>query len=196
MDLQEFNSPLPKPWLNINANSVHVGPSGGGVSSSQYDQLTTKTVVNTTAATSLSSGTTAQGSLTLPALPAGAVVKLTATGVMVIPAGQSSNFFLYINGSSVLGTAISSITVTNSGAKVEAFLAIRAGFVAPSLFALIGNDSGSAGAGAVGGAAILPAAFDNTLATNTVDLRVQHSAASGSQSFACTTFFAELVNAN
>lgn len=34
MNLEEFTSPLPKPWLNINANSVSANELSGGVVSS------------------------------------------------------------------------------------------------------------------------------------------------------------------
>lgn len=198
MDLKEFNSPLPKPWLNINANSVHVGPGGGGVSAVQYSQLSTVTVTNTVGPSSLSAGSTAIGSLTLPPLPIGSIVKLTAIGFSSLSAGNSENFALYVNGVNVTGTTgMSSFTGSNIGTEIQAYLAVRpSGMAVPSLFVQAGASSGFTGVSAQGGQLGVPFAYSNALATNTIDLQVNFNVAAVTNSFICLSFFAELVGAN
>lgn len=74
MDLKEFTDPLPKPWLNINANSVNV--PAGGVGGTKYSQMVPVTIANVTGPVSFAatSSTGYIGSRDLPILPPGSKV--------------------------------------------------------------------------------------------------------------------------
>jgi len=123
MDLKEFTSPLPKPWLNINANSVNVGPNSGGASSCVYSQIGTTITPNVTTLSSLSSNSAAKGSLTIGPLPIGGTIRLRAAGVIRYTgaSGSTLSIALIVNGvQCATATNTQSLTIPSQLVNYEA----------------------------------------------------------------------------
>ena len=184
MDLKEFTSPLPKPWLNINANSVHVGPGEGSANSTVYSKFGVTTIGNTTALSPLSGGNAAAiGSRVLPALPVGASIRMECAGeVTATPATTSVEFFLLVNGAAVMSCKfnLGGNPLNELAAKVSANMTvlgggIAAGYLNVDIFKVTSlNRVAPCDAGDL--PALPPIPFDNTV-PNTVDLAIQYSQA-------------------
>lgn len=203
MDLKEFTSPLPKPWLNINANSVHTGPGGGGASSTVYSKLGVVSVINTMAQTPLSGGNAAAiGSRTLPPLPVGSVVRMTASGEFNYLGGSGVQVFfsLTVNGVTQLqNLSFTSTTNINSNAtEVQCvFTVLGSGQAAGRLIADIAPDGPRLSRQAPTTASNpTPVIAYNNAISNDVDLTVQFTSPGAGWSFLnCYNYTIEILSA-
>ncbi len=99
MDLKELSAPLPKPWLNVNVNSLNV--SSGAVSALAYSQFVPVTVTNTTVPTSLTTVSPGGfvGSLTIPVLAWGSHIRASIPLInFQLTAGHAITFSVSVNG--------------------------------------------------------------------------------------------------
>lgn len=197
MDLKEFSSPLPKPWLNINANSVHVGPGGGGtsnpVSTTAYSQTGLTTISNTNAIRSLSSNAAATGSLTIGPLPVGAVVHMKAyTGLTYNhTVGGGLTFYVNVNGSQAITTS----NTVQIQQDLNTTLVFEADItVLPSSLAQGSLTATIAGFGSTIGASSNFALPANQ--ANVFDFAFAFQNASTLNTLSCIQYYVELLNAN
>lgn len=201
MDLKEFTSPLPKPWLNINANSVHVGPGGGSVNSTVYSKIGATTISNTSAESPLSGGNAAAiGSRTLPPLSVGTVVKLRATGEFSYStvAGGGWTVALTVNGTDVISFSPVGVSGNfNQAASIfEGSFTVLGGGNAAGLMTMDLQSFGLFGKTAPSAAGPIPfIPFDNTV-SNTVDMTLKFGNASTSNNWGnAYTYTIELLSA-
>lgn len=210
MNLQEFTNgfaPIgppttPKPWLSIYAkgllaDSIHVGPGYGPVSAAQYSQTSVVEVINTTGPTSITAGGTHTGTLVVPPLPVGSIVRLTASGkVNTAIALDTCNFGVFIDGLpktgptniSTQGNAIAgaaevraTVTIYPAGAAVAFITVSEINLVGPGAgFTLLQTN---------------PFTYDNTV-SHTFDLDAYFNRADPGNNFAAYSVLCELVNAN
>ncbi len=174
--------------VSVEAKSIHSGPNNGPVSTCQYSQLSGVAVSNALSG-SLSSGATFTGSLSLPPLPVGSVVKIVALGSASALVGVFLNFALYVNGSSVLPISGAVGAISNLGTKLEAYIVIKSSTVASLYFA--SNISG-----VIPNSQQTATFIYDSESSNSIDLFVNFSAANILNAFLCTSFFVELSNAN
>ncbi len=88
--------PLNVVFNSVRANHFYGGPGYGPATVGKYSQISTITVANTDFG-SITDGATHVGSLTLPPLAVGSVVKISGTGLASATAA-SINYALYIDG--------------------------------------------------------------------------------------------------
>ena len=197
MDYATLTAPLPKPFLSaplswptidahiINADIINAGPSAGPVVTSQYSQTSTNFVVNTILG-SLTDGATSIGSLTIPPLPLGSVVKITAFGEAAA-SSASVNYALYIDAKqSTAPTSIGAFTGTN-GVVIDSFITIKTASTASLMLRATMDPSN------VGSNFQVTAPYDSTI-SHQIDIFANISAASANNSFSCGSFFVELSN--
>lgn len=199
MDLVEFASGPPsiKPWLVINASHIHVGPGDGPVSAAQYSQTSIVDVANTLGPVSITAGATHTGTLVIPPLPVGSVVRFTASGkVNTTPANAVCNFGILIDGLEKTGPT----SISTGGNAISGFAEIKASVtVYPSANAVAFisvSEINSVGPGS--GFSLLQTnqfSYDNT-AAHAFDLAAYFSTASAGNNFAAYQVLCELVNAN
>lgn len=198
MDLQALNTgtPATKVWLNpvvnvLTANSVVSGPGSGPVTVGQYSQ-TSSVVVSNTVLGSISAGATHVGSLTIPPLPLGAVVKMTAYGVTSTTTA-SANFALYIDGKQATSPTGSTGTPTIAAAATRLTTYFTVKDPASSCDAFV--DAYINGVSSVDASDVqLDIDYDNTM-SHQFDLFASFSTGAVGNSFSCSSFFVELSNA-
>jgi hypothetical protein len=198
--LEDLSSSLPKPWLVINAASVNAGPGGGGVSSAVWSQIASKSVIGSLTPQSITSGAAAVGSLVLPPLPIGAVVRMTLSGNLGLDAGLNCQFAPYINGA-IASTAFTqaaggSGVATTGVAQIHVLLTVRAAGLAA--ISLLWNSGGSAGPTVVlqGSCSNSGFAFNPALLTNTLDVFAQFSGTGSSTNFVTQIGLLEITYPN
>lgn len=184
-------TPAEKPWLNITANSVSALKFNGGPSLlptvySQYSQ-TSSVIVSNTVLGSLTDGATSVGSLTIPPLNPGSVVKIKAYG-LTSGSAASANWSLYVDGKqATVPTDYGSLTETNAGTVIESFITIKSAQVSAFLSATVNNNPQHSNGQ-------LNITWDPTV-SHQVDIFAIFSAASSANSFTCSSFFVEISNA-
>jgi len=188
MDLKEFTSPLPKPWLNINANSVNTG--GGPVSTTAYSMLGSTLIANTAVRSSLSSNTAATGSLTIGPLPVGAIVRLSASGTFLYadPPGGGYNFYLLVNGAQIIAIPNNPGTVNATQLAFEGTIVVRPGGMAVATLFI-----SAPGVTELRSVSSVPFALPAGQA-NTFDMALAFGIAAPSASYNCYYYFAEVLN--
>lgn len=192
MDLKEFTSPLPKPWLVINAASVHTGPGGGGAASTTvYSQIAANSASNYTGNRSISGNAAATGSLTIPPLPVGAVIRMRANIGYNLTSG-SSNLFLFLNGASIAQVQFTPPTVFAGSGRVEANLTILSGGLCKPTLHVFATDLGLSSDDPV---ATGTPAYNNAI-NQTLDFQIGFGTANINNNFSCGQFYVELLNAN
>lgn len=212
MNLQEFTSPLPKPWLNIVANSVHVGPGGGPsgapVSVTAYSKSGLTTISNTNVQTSLSGNAVARGSLALGPLPVGSVVRMRALGELnyAIAPGGGISTFLTVNGSNVFTFPwpMPQANINLTPTEIEVVFTVLGGGLAAGSMRVLANgyatylqNAPATEINPSGPPPPRPAiAFNNTI-SNTVDLAILFGNASASNQWInAYTYTVEVLAAN
>lgn len=211
MDLKEFTSGFaavgpptaPKPWLNIAADgiladSVHVGPGYGGASAAQYSQTSFVAVSNTTGPVSITAGATHTGSLTIPPLPVGAVVRITATGrTNTVALNNVCNFGIFIDGLPLTGPTnidTQGNAISGAGTEVRAALTVYPSSGAVAFIAVSEVNSIGPGAGFTQ-IQTTPFPYDSSL-PHAFDLQAYFNAADPGNNFTAYSVVCELVNAN
>jgi hypothetical protein len=190
MDYQTLTAPLPKPflaqplsWPVINANVINAGPLPGPVVVSQYSQTSSTFVVNTNLG-SLTAGATSVGSLTIPPLPVGSVVKITAFGEAAAN-NDSVNYALYIDAKQATSpTAIGIFTGTN-GVVINSYITIKSPTTASIILNAQMNPSNTASNFQI-------AAPYNSTISHQIDIFANIATPSANNSFTCGSFFVEL----
>lgn len=203
MDLTEFSGPIasgnqtnpqpwaPKPWLNINANSVHVGPGGGGASTTAYSQFANVSASNYTGQRSISANAAHSGSLTIPPLPIGAVIRMRANiGLNLQTSGCTPR--LMLNGAEISRVSFSSPTVLSGQASFDAEITILPSSLCKPTFYINPTDLGLAS----DDPSVTGTPAFNNAASNTLDFTIDFSVANANNNFSCTQFYVELLNAN
>jgi hypothetical protein len=193
MDLGLFieGTPQQKPWLNITANSITAlsvsgGPSLAPLTSGQYSQTSTVTVSNTLLA-SLSAGSTAVGSLTIPPLPVGSVVKIAASGAGGSTVGGSINYALYVDGKQATTTTTFGANYgTNVATQINANVTIGSATASANFMVVASTHSSN-------GNFQPTITWDRTI-SHTIDIFMIASAADPSNGFVCSSFVVELSN--
>ena len=208
MDLDEFTSPRPKPWLRINGDSadfrfvtgdaVHVGPGFGGASAAQYSMTSSTTALDVSGPVSVTAGAAHTGTLRIPPLPLGAVVRITAGGLTnTAQAGDVCNFGLTIDGIEATGqTHISTGggAIGTAGTEVRSSLTIVEGGAAVASISV--SEWSSVGPGG-GNTTLQTAQFDyDASVPHVFDIAVYFSRAAPGNNFTCYSCLCELVNAN
>ena len=189
VSLLNTGTPSGKLFLNpvvniLTANKVISGPSAGPVVTSQYSQTSTVTVTDTVLG-SITDGATFVGSLTIPALPIGAVVKIKADGI-ASGSAASVNYALYIDGKqATVPTSFGNFSSTNVGVLIDSYITIKSASTASLI--LNAQMSGSA----PNSNFQIAYAYDSTT-SHQIDIFSNISAASLNNSFACGSFFVEL----
>ncbi len=187
MDLKEFSDPLPKPWLNINANSVHVGPGAGAAQASQFTMLGSWSVSNVLVG-SITGTAASTGSLRIPPLPVGATVRVKAYGSGAFTA-TTFGVSLVVDTVPVSGVASLAGTIPAVGSLIEAILTVRPGAQATAcVWLVMGTQPPACSAPA-------PFAYDNTRAHN-FDVLANFGVAAPGNNFLTTGFYVDLGNAN
>jgi hypothetical protein len=189
-------TPQVKPWLDINAGtisafSINAGPALGPVTTGQYSQ-TSSVVVSNTVLGSISAGATHVGSLTIPPLPKGTIVKMTAYGVTSTTTA-SANYALYIDGKQATSPTGSTGTPTIAAAATRLTCYFTVKDPASSCDAFVDayiNGVSNADASDVQ----LDIDYDNTV-SHEFDIFASFSTAAVGNSFSCSSFFVELSNA-
>lgn len=198
MDLEGLNSgptPAQKNWLNpivgtLTAAEVKSGPSLAPAITSQYSQ-TSSVVVSNTVLGSISAGATHVGTLTIPPLPFGAVVKMTAYGITATT-GASANYALYIDGKQATSPCGSTDapTIVASPTRLTCYFTVKD--PASSCDAFV--DAYINGVSSVDASDVqLDIDYDNTV-SHQFDIFASFSAAAVGNSFSCSSFFVELSN--
>ena len=200
MNLDEFTSgpPSVKPWLRINASHINVGPGDGCVSAAQYSQTSFVAVANTLGPSSITLGASHTGSLTVPPLPVGAVVRITATGRTNTSAANSvCNFGLAVDGGSKTGpTNISTQGDAISGAGTEVRAALTV-YPSGGAVAFISVTEVNSVGPAQGFTQIqtTPFPYDNAL-PHAFDIQAYFNVADPGNNFTAYSVVCELINAN
>lgn len=193
MDLASLNSGIPatKTWLNpvvnvLTAATINSGPSLGPAVVSQYSQ-TSSIIVSNTVLGSISDTATFVGSLTVPPVPVGTIIKLKALGLSSV-AAATVNFALYVDGkqATVPSGTTGTPTFTNAATEVESYISIKAAAVSAYCGA---NISGVQPLSNLQ----LAATYDHTQ-PHILDIFASFSAAAVGNSFTCASFFVELSN--
>lgn len=194
MDLQALNSgtPITKNFLNpvcgkLTAGTVFSGPSPGSpVVTSQYSQISSVISSNTTLASFTDGAADFVGSLTIPILPPGSIVKIKAYGKAGLASG-TINYSLYIDGKQATSPTQYAGFVDNTVPTfVESYISIKTNNNATTFLAATMNG-------------IFPFQADNQVAiaydsttTHQIDIFASFSVASVNNSFNCNGFFVEL----
>lgn len=195
MDLQALNSgptPAQKEWLNpicgtVTGGVIKGGPSLGPAVYSQYSQTSTITVSNTVLG-SLTDTATFVGSLTIPPLSVGTVVKIAASGAGSSNVGDSINFALYIDGKqATTPTTFGANYGTNVATQINANVTI--GSASPSAnFMVVASGHSPNGN-------FQPTITWNRAISHQIDIFMNANAADPSNGFVCSSFVVELSNA-
>jgi hypothetical protein len=199
MDLQALNSgptPTQKIFLNpivgtLTAGTVKSGPSLAPAVYSQYSQ-TSDVAVGNTVLGSISAGATHVGTLTIPPLPFGAVVKMTAYGITSTTTA-SANFALYIDGKQATAPtgSVGTPTIVASATRLTCYFTVKNPASSCDCFV----DAYINGISNVDASDVqLNINYDNTV-SHQFDLFASFSAAAVGNSFTCSSFFVELSNA-
>jgi hypothetical protein len=189
LSLSTTGTPATKQWLNIKAGSVAAsfvtaGPDLTPVTVGQYTQTENQVIANTDFG-SLTDGATHVGTLTIPLVSPGTVVKIKVTGAAVA-AAASVNYALYVDGKQATSpTSFGAFTGTN-GVQLDSTICIQAGNTSAFLNAQMSGSSPNSNNQ-------ISITWDQTL-THQIDIFAIISATSINNGFTCTSFFVELSN--